>query len=67
MTRKPFVIANWKMNANTQANQAWMDEARVQLTGSALACDVAVCAPFVYLPQLCEGFSHSAALVGAQN
>ena len=67
MTRNPFVIANWKMNANTQANQAWMDEARVQLTGSALACDVAVCAPFVYLPQLCEGFSHSAALVGAQN
>lgn len=67
MTRKPFVIANWKMNANAQANRAWIDEARDQLMGSTLACDVAVCAPFVYLPQLCEGFSHSAALVGAQN
>lgn len=67
MTRKPFVIANWKMNANTRANQAWIDQARDQLTGSTQGCDVAVCVPFVYLPQLCEGFSHSAVLVGAQN
>ena len=37
------------------------------MSGTRLNCDVAVCAPFVYIPQLVIGFEHSATLVGAQN
>ena len=63
MTRKPFVVANWKMNGSLKANDEWLCAAMPQMSG----CDVAVCAPFVYIPQLVIGFEHSATLVGAQN
>ena len=67
MTRKPFVVANWKMNGNLKANDEWLCAALPQMNGTRLHCDVAVCAPSVYLPQLVIGFEHSATLVGAQN
>ena len=67
MTRKPFVVANWKMNGNLKANDQWLCAALPQMNGTRLHCDVAVCAPSVYLPQLVIGFEHSATLVGAQN
>ncbi len=34
---------------------------------SALGCDIAVCAPSVYLTQLVAGFAKSAVMVGAEN
>lgn len=67
MTRKPFVVANWKMNGSLKANDEWLCAAMPQRSGTRLNCDVAVCAPFVYIPQLVIGFEHSATLVGAQN
>lgn len=67
MTRKPFVVANWKMNGSLKANDEWLCAAMLQMSGTRLNCDVAVCAPFVYIPQLVIGFEHSATLVGAQN
>ena len=67
MTRKPFVVANWKMNGSLKANDEWLCTAMPQMSGTRLNCDVAVCAPFVYIPQLVIGFEHSATLVGAQN
>ena len=67
MTRKPFVVANWKMNGSLKANDEWLCAAMPQMSGTRLNCDVAVCAPFVYIPQLVIGFEHSATLVGAQN
>ena len=67
MTRKPFVVANWKMNGSLKANDEWLCAALPQMNGTRLHCDVAVCAPSVYLPQLVIGFEHSATLVGAQN
>lgn len=67
MTRKPFVVANWKMNGNLKANDEWLCAALPQMNGTRLHCDVAVCAPSVYLQQLVIGFEHSATLVGAQN
>ncbi len=67
MTRKPFVVANWKMNGSPKANDEWICAAMPQMCGTRLNCDVAVCAPFVYIPQLVIGFEHSATLVGAQN
>ena len=67
MTRKPFVVANWKMNGSLKANADWIETALPQMSGTRLHCDVAVCAPSVYLTQLVKGFEHSATLVGAQN
>ena len=67
MTRKPFVVANWKMNGSLKANADWIEAALPQMSGTRLHCDVAVCAPSVYLSQLVKGFEHSATLVGAQN
>lgn len=67
MNRKPFVVANWKMNGSLQANSQWMQDALPSMGGTRLACDVAVCAPSIYLPQLVDGFSKSAVMVGAEN
>ena len=50
--RTPLVAANWKMNGSRSANAAWL-----RIFGprrAALACDVIVCAPAVYLPALCD-------------
>jgi triosephosphate isomerase (TIM) len=59
--RKKLVSANWKMNGSRAANAAWI----AQFDGRDLACDVVVCAPFVYLPQVIEGLRGGEA--GAQN
>ena len=67
MTRKPFVVAKWKMNGSLKGKDEWLCAAMPQMSGTRLNCDVAVCAPFVYIPQLVIGFEHSATLVGAQN
>ena len=55
------------MNGSLQANSQWMQDALPSMGGTRLACDVAVCAPSIYLPQLVDGFSKSAVMVGAEN
>jgi len=62
-TRRKLVAANWKMNGSAATNAAWLAEFRA----GRWACDVAVCAPFVYLGQVREGLAGVAADVGAQN
>jgi len=62
-TRRKLVAANWKMNGSRAANAAWLAEFRA----GKWPCDVAVCAPFVYLPQVGEALSGAAADLGAQN
>ena len=61
--RRKLVAANWKMNGSSAANAQWLDQWR---TISA-SCDVVVCAPFVYLPQVGAGLAGTAAQLGAQN
>ena len=62
--RRKLVAANWKMNGSLAANAAWIEAFRA---APAPGCDVVVCAPFVYLPQLIAGLRGAAAAVGAQN
>ena len=62
--RRKLVAANWKMNGNRAANAAW---AAAFSAAPAPGCDVVVCAPFVYLPQMLDALGSSAAQVGAQN
>lgn len=67
MGRKTFVVANWKMNGSYKANAEWLQQALPALRTTRAACDTAVCAPNVYLPQMIEGLSTSTTMVGAQN
>lgn len=62
--RKKLVAANWKMNGTRAANAAWVEGWRA---GSVPGCDVVVCAPFVYLPQIADGLRGTKAQAGAQN
>lgn len=64
MSRQRLVIANWKMNGSSQANALWVEGfASKQLP----ACEVAVCAPFVYLLQMAELLKDTGVAVGAEN
>jgi triosephosphate isomerase (TIM) len=62
--RRKLVAANWKMNGSRAANAAWISAFRA---APAPACEVVVCAPFVYLPQLVDGLAGTTAMAGAQN
>lgn len=48
--RRSLVAANWKMNGSRAGNEVWLREFATRK--GALACDVVVCAPYVYLDQL---------------
>jgi len=61
--RRKLVAANWKMNGTSAANAQWVAAWR----GVSAPCDVAVCAPFVYLPQVGAGLAGTGAELGAQN
>lgn len=47
---RKLIVGNWKMNGNLSANAALVQG--VLASVGQPACDVAVCAPSVYLPQL---------------
>lgn len=47
---KKFIAGNWKMNGNLAANAALIKALRADV--GTPACDVAVCPPNIYLPQL---------------
>ena len=61
--RRKLVAANWKMNGSSAANAQWLAAWR----DVSAPCDVVVCAPFVYLPQVGAGLAGGAAELGAQN
>lgn len=64
MTRRRLVAANWKMNGSLAANAAWIARWR----GLALpACEVALCAPFVYLENLGKALEGCGISLGAEN
>jgi triosephosphate isomerase (TIM) len=62
---KKLIVGNWKMNGSLAANQALIQSL---LSGLAKeTCDVAVCAPAVYLQQLQGLLSGSTIALGAQD
>ncbi len=63
---KKFIAGNWKMNGNLTANAALIQALRAGI--GAPACDVAVCPPCIYLPQLRELLAGQDAIaLGSQN
>lgn len=65
MTRKPLVAANWKMNGSLAANAAWAEDFLAHR--KELSCDVAVFAPYVYLPEMSQFFQGQEIALGAQD
>jgi len=64
--RKPIVAGNWKLNGSLADNEALVSGV-ISGMGELDGIDVAVCPPFVYVPQV-VGLAEGTALgVGAQN
>ena len=64
MNRQRLVIANWKMNGSSQANRVWVEGFTSK---EKPRCEVAVCAPFVYLSQMAELLKGTDIELGAEN
>lgn len=48
--RRALVAANWKMNGSRAGNEVWLKDFAARKSG--LACDVVLCAPYLYLDRL---------------
>lgn len=64
--RRPLVAGNWKLNGSRAANANLLNSLRAGLQ-SDWRCDVMVCPPCVYVPEVSAALAGSAILVGAQN
>ena len=64
--RRPLVAGNWKLNGSRDANVALLRSIRTGLD-AAPACDILVCPPFVYLPEVAGLVAGSKLAVGAQD
>lgn len=63
--RQPLVAANWKMNGSLESMKPLLNAIKTGLDKA--KAEVAICAPYVYLPELKQGLDGSAISVGAQN
>ena len=63
--KKKLIAGNWKMNGNAASNAALINE--LLLTSQSSHCDVAVCAPSVYLAQVRGLLADSRIALGAQD
>lgn len=66
MARKPFIAGNWKMNLNG-TGAVDLAKALVDHIGHVDAADLAVCPPFVYLPDVARALDGSRIALGAQD
>jgi len=66
VVRKKFIAGNWKMNLNA-AEAVALAGGLVKEAAALGAVDIAVCPPFVYLPQVVAAVAGSAIGVGAQD
>lgn len=64
---KKLIAGNWKMNGSLSANEALLADVKAGLVNMSAPCDVAVCVPSVYLPQVQVVLSGSSVEWGAQD
>lgn len=62
--RQPLVAGNWKLNGRLEDNQRLLEALR---DAPSLRCEVAVCPPFVYLPQARDLLAGYDVALGAQD
>ena len=63
---KPFVAGNWKLHG-TRESAAALARAVVDGLPDAIACDIAVCPPFVHLGEVARVLRDSGVALGAQD
>ena len=63
--RQPLVAANWKMNGSLESMKPLLAAIKAGLVN--VNAEVAICAPYVYLPALKQELDGSTIKVGAQN
>lgn len=63
--RSKLMVGNWKMNGSLAANASLLSDILAGMAG--VTCRAAVCAPFVYLPQLQVLLSGSSLASGSQD
>ena len=64
--RRPLVAGNWKMHGSRAEAAQLLDEL-IHQQSAALAAEVAVCPPFVYLPDAARRLKESNIALGGQN
>jgi triosephosphate isomerase len=64
--RKVFIAGNWKMNGSRASIKALLDGLKGGI-GAVSKADVAVCAPYIYLPDVASQLAGSPIAWGAQN
>lgn len=64
--RKRLLVGNWKMHGSLKSNAQLLAELK-QNAQTSLACDLVVCAPYVYLAQLSSSLAQSHIQWGAQD
>ncbi len=64
--RRKLVVGNWKMNGSRAVNDQLL-QAILSAWCPLQHVDVALCPPFLYLPQVAEALTASALVVGAQS
>jgi len=64
--RQPLVAGNWKMNGSTDSVRALVDGIKAGI-GAIRTAEMAVCPPFVYIPQVAAQLAGSAISYGAQD
>lgn len=64
---KKLIAGNWKMNGSLAANEALLTGIKAGLANVVSPCDVAVCAPGIYLPQVQALLADSSVAWGAQD
>ncbi len=63
--RSKLMVGNWKMNGSLAVNASLLSDILAGMAG--VTCRAAVCAPFVYLPQLQVLLSGSSLVSGSQD
>ncbi|MGD8885692.1 MAG: triose-phosphate isomerase, partial [Gammaproteobacteria bacterium] len=64
--RQPLVAGNWKMNGSLQQNKDLL-EGILGGVKDVKKAEIAVCSPFVYIPQVADFLKDSSVSYGAQN
>ncbi|WP_232522306.1 triose-phosphate isomerase [Marinimicrobium alkaliphilum] len=65
--RRPLVVANWKLNGSRRSNQALLEALVAGWKAQSGSAEVAICPPFIYLPQAAELLEKSEFYLGGQN
>lgn len=62
---KPILVANWKSHGNLKENKLWASQFLAHPLPEAI--NLAICPPFIYIPQLIELFDGTEVAIGGQN